>query len=290
MNKSTQFNKNHPYKEKILVVKPVSEHAPKAKKATDEDFCFFLAGLIDASGTYEPCLTSKENVMKSIKLVLRLHPRDISLAQHIHELIGYGKVRKVPCNRRGVVKSVTYECSKSTGLNLIDAITRDKRVRMNICHAAYAQGRNPGTQIHSGAKGVDQEKAKLVASVELSKVCLTNHWLAGFTQGCGQFNIYLGPTLRQTKLCLQYLNHEHIGDPRSLGVSVSQVQQFIVNNLPLHHVPTMIDYFDKHQLMAGNLTSYWIWRKAYLRLQNPTKKSFVELRGFRQRLKRLNQM
>nr|QYC94402.1 putative LAGLIDADG homing endonuclease [Oedogonium sp. 1_circle_61917] len=66
--------------------KKLSPHRPKNSKLNDDQFGFYLAGLIEGDGHYNTSIH---------RLEIRFHEKDLFLAQRIRTRIGFGSVYKV---------------------------------------------------------------------------------------------------------------------------------------------------------------------------------------------------
>nr|AOC61521.1 putative LAGLIDADG homing endonuclease [Rhexinema sarcinoideum] len=124
-----------------------------------EEFGYFLAGLIDADG----------HIRKNGSVVIAFHLKEKSVACYLKKVIGFGSIYKVK-NRQ----AVTYECMNNAGLLKVANFIRNK-----LKHASK----------------ITQFNERLVKRLKCEKTAYTpsnltkNHWLAGFLQGDGSFNI-----------------------------------------------------------------------------------------------------
>ena len=67
-------------------ISSISIHVPIHRKPiNDEEFSYYLAGLIDSNGNFE----------KDLSLKINFNILDISLAYFIKKKIGYGSVKKI---------------------------------------------------------------------------------------------------------------------------------------------------------------------------------------------------
>ena len=91
----------------------ISEHVPKHKSnLTDEEFGYFLAGLIEGDGWFGK---------KELHIILA--EEDTSLAYYIKKRIGHGNVYKMKDK-----KAVRYICKNTNGLSLILSLVNGKLV------------------------------------------------------------------------------------------------------------------------------------------------------------------
>ena len=147
-------------------IKSISVHVPKhLKPVSDDQFGHYLAGLIDGDGHF----SSKQ------QLVIAFHSLDASLAYYIKERLGYGSVKKVK-NKNAFILVVAAREGIKKVINLINGKIRTEnkfnQITNNILnHDNYA------------------EFSKTISlKLNLSNN-LKNHWLAGFSDADGSFQI-----------------------------------------------------------------------------------------------------
>jgi hypothetical protein len=254
-NPTVQHKVKVDQKEKFLI----SIHAPKAlKPQTDNEFGYFLAGLIDADG----------HISKPGYVQIDFHVNDISVAYYIKKKIGYGKVTEE--KKRF---SVRYRCTPILGLVKIADLIRHK-----LKHLEKIDQFN--TRLVPLLK--KQESLKSVgincdSTVYTSSNLLENHWLAGFIQGDGSLVIIQSkaPSYRYLKTTLVLNIYQKAPDLLKLikeffGGSVGHRKDqdtYYYNSNSFTNAAKLIRYLDKYQLMGNKLTQYWIWRKTYLIVQ-----------------------
>lgn len=244
----------------IMVHQPkrtISIHAPKAQKpCTKEQLGYFLAGLIDADGHIDTYGYVR----------IAFHEKDVSVAYYIKKILGYGSVQPVK-NKAAYL----FTCSHSKAI-----LTLGNLIRNKLKHASK----------------IEQFNTRLVPKVNCkptesnSPVRLNNHWLAGFIQGDGSFQIKIvrrdrarsSPPSHRTEvrivlqidqksdLILKQIQTVLNG---SIGYRESQ-DTYYYSSVNFSNAFNLIKYLDKYQLMGYKLTQYWIWRKAYLQVQNQT--------------------
>jgi hypothetical protein len=91
-------------------VKPVSIHVPKhLKPVTNEQFGYYLAGLIDGDGHF----SSKQ------QLVIVFNSLDVSLAYYIKKRLGFGSVKKVK-NKNAFLLVIAARAGLEKVINLIN--------------------------------------------------------------------------------------------------------------------------------------------------------------------------
>jgi hypothetical protein len=138
---------------------PISEHVPNKNPLTDNEFGYFLAGLIEGDGWFG---------YKQLHIIFA--EEDTSLAYYIKKRVGYGNVYKIK-NK----KAVRYICKKKTGLLIILSLINGKL----LSNSKYDQL----------IKHNYNEHFNLFILPPLKKLSLDNYWLAGFTQADGCFHI-----------------------------------------------------------------------------------------------------
>ena len=145
----------------------VSEHVPThLKPQTDEAFGHYLAGLIDGDGA-----SSK------YRITIAFNVLDASLAYYIKKRIGYGTVKKI-ADQNAIILTITKREGLEKVINLINGKQRVQfkidAINKNIINA-YSVAELP-LQI--------KDELHLNTSSDLD-----NHWLAGFLDAEGSFQI-----------------------------------------------------------------------------------------------------
>nr|AOC61563.1 putative LAGLIDADG homing endonuclease [Gloeotilopsis planctonica] len=242
----------------------ISIHAPKAlKPQSSSEFGFFLAGLIDSDGYIS------QNEIK-----ITFHTKDKSVAYYVKKMIGYGSVVQIK-NK----PAVNYICEKKQGLIILANLVRNK--------------------LKDFSK-IDQFNLQLTKKLSCEKTNYVqrsldqNHWLSGFLQGSGNLqikqisnanttlNFACRQTLRDTQSCgkgesklVVQINHKMdtllnlIKTEFGGYVGHDQMKNtFYYSSVNFRSASKFIQYLDRYQLMGSNLTAYWLWRKAYLLVQN----------------------
>jgi hypothetical protein len=138
----------------------ISEHVPKHNsKLNDNDFGYFLAGLIEGDGWFGK---------KELHIIFS--ETDISLAYYIKKRIGFGNVYKIKDS-----KAVRYICKHQKGLLFILRLINGKLVS----NYKYEQL----------IKHNYTEDFNITILPPSNIISLDNFWLAGFTQADGCFHI-----------------------------------------------------------------------------------------------------
>ena len=231
--------------------KNITIHRPKSEPLTLEQFAFFLAGLIDADGY----------INEVGNIIIAFHSRDIDVAYYIKTRVGYGRVSKI--NKRN---PVTYVCSHPIGKTLIYQSIRHKLI-------------NPDK--------IEQFKTRLIPiTVPITtnprrnpaRLSLANHWLAGFIQGVGSFQVKIMSKKNQLKkeirLVLE-IDFKRLSLLKELKTQIggyighrASQSTYYYSSVSFERAARLIKYLDHFQVMGPCLTRYWMWRKCYIIIQN----------------------
>lgn len=236
----------------MLKSKNITIHRPKSQALTLAEFQFFLAGLMDADG----------HINKLGNIIIAFHSRDISVAYYIKTRIGYGQISKTKHKN-----AVTYVCTHPIGKTLFCRYINQKLV-------------NPDR--------VQQFNNRLIPKCGLpyQYFCqqrpgipgLENHWLAGFIQGNGSFQVKLvskkNRLKKEVRLVLQ-INLKQLSILKQLqtliggfiGFRASQ-NTYYYSSVSFERAAKLIQYLDHFQVMGSSATLYWMWRKCYIIIQN----------------------
>ena len=228
----------------------ISEHVPNHKtNLTNNEFGYFLAGLIDGVG----CFGKNE-------LQINLSVKDVSLAYFIKKRIGYGNVYKFKDK-----KIVSYICKNKLGLSFVLNLINGKLVSK----PKYEQliQHNYGLNFNC------------FINLPFNKILLNNYWLAGFTQGVGCFNIKIVNSKTHKTgytVCLEFSIETK--DDVLIKLLFDTIK---MGNIYHFHNGTwsykssgfktaalLINYFDKFNLFAGIYVNYLKFRKVYLLISN----------------------
>lgn len=229
---------------------PISEHVVKHRSnLTDDEFGYFLAGLIEGDGWFgdkQLCIVFIEN--------------DISLAYFVKKRIGYGNVYKIKDK-----KAVRYICKKREGLLYILFLINGKLVSK----PKYEQLVN-----HNYS-----ESYKYSILPPSKHVTLNNHWLAGFSQADGCFHISISKSKTHKtgfNVKLEFSIKQNDVLPLKLIYN-----KFNMGNLSQYNTgiwcykssgfktaEALINYFDFFNVFAGKYVSYLKFRKVYIMVTN----------------------
>jgi Cytochrome C and Quinol oxidase polypeptide I/LAGLIDADG endonuclease len=224
---------------------PISEHVPNKNHLTDNEFGYFLAGLIEGDGWFG---------YKQLYIIFA--EEDTSLAYYIKKRVGHGNVYKIKDK-----KAVRYICKNKTGLLIILSLINGKL----LSNYKYDQ-----IIRHSYS-----EQFNISILPPLKKLTLDNYWLAGFTQADGCFHISVVKSKTHNtgySVRLEYSIKQN--DKLPLELLYKELQ---MGNLSQYHTSiwcykstgfkaafSLINYFDRYNLFAGKYTSYLKFRKVYI--------------------------
>ena len=224
----------------------ISEHVPKHNSnLTDQEFGYFLAGLIEGDGWFG---------LNQLHIIFS--ERDISLAYLIKKRIGYGNVYKIKDKN-----AVRYICKNKTGLSIILSLINGKFVS----RFKYEQ-----LIKHNYNKNFNFEILP-----PSNVISLDNYWLAGFTQADGCFHISIVKSKTHNtgfSVRLEYSLKQN--DLVPLKLLFDKVK---LGNLSQYHTgiwcykssgyktaAILIKYFDQYHLFADKYINYLKFRKAYI--------------------------
>jgi len=231
-------------------IKHISIHVPThLKPVTDYEFGHYLAGLIDGDGHFS----------KIPQLVIVFNELDAALAYYIKSKIGYGNVYKVK-NKKAVILVVAKHAGILTVVNFINGKIRSKNK-------------------------LDQIKNNILTNINFKNISdfiinkesnLNNHWLAGFSDADGSFQIKmlsranrievrLAFQIDQKKNDLLILIKEFLGG--NIGYRKSQ-DTYYYSSTSFGSAKKVINYFDNFHLLSSKQVNYLKWRKAYIIIQN----------------------
>ena len=137
----------------------ISKHVSIRNNLKDEQFGYFLTGLIEGDGWF-----AKK------QLHILFSENDTSLAYYIKKRIGYGNIYKIKDK-----KTVKYVCNNEQGLSAILLLINGKFISNYIYQQLIKHNYSEDFDIHILSP--------------LTSLSLHNHWLAGFTQANGNFHI-----------------------------------------------------------------------------------------------------
>jgi hypothetical protein len=234
-------------------IKPISNHVPKHfKPLNDEQLGYYLAGLIDGDGHFS----------KIQQLVIVFSHPDAFLAYYLKEKLEYANVKKVKDKNAYIL--IVYR--KQGILNILNLINgklrmehRFNQVINNVLSDRAYNNLNINFTINSSND-------------------FNNHWLAGFTDADGSFQIKIierstrnKPEIRlnyqidQKKDLLLKMIRDYLGG--NIGHRKYQ-DTYYYGSTSFGSAKKAIQYFDKFHLQSKKHLSYLRWRKVYILIQN----------------------
>lgn len=236
-------------------IKLISNHVPThTKPSSDEDFGHYLAGLIDGDGCF-----SRYTVYIVFNIL------DASLAYYIKGRIGYGTVSKIK-NKNAVLLTICKREGLETVINLVNGKLRTQS-KIDAINKHI-------TNVYKTPLNI-KDKLHLNTSSDLN-----NHWLAGFLDADGSFQIKVldrvkpsGNTHIEVRLCMQVdqktrllldLIKDNFGG--NIGYRKSQ-DTYYYNSTNFGSAKKLIVYLDRFPLLSSKHLNYLKWRKVYLLIQ-----------------------
>lgn len=251
----------------------ITEHVPNHKtNLTDHDLGYFLAGLIEGSGSFN-----------NNEISIVFFQKDVSLAYSIKKQIGFGKVYKDPNNLR-------YICNHTEGIKKILSLINGKFVT-DYKHKQFIK-----FSVNSNITINDSASA-------LNKITLDNYWLAGLTQArgnfrilseknnssqgtkknnsskpgqrlfeqaetvkSGDFGVLLLYSLKYNDKFLLELIHDIFAKKGSIAYNTSKIWSY--NSTDLINAANLINYFDRFNLFADKYKDFLKFRKVYIYLRD----------------------
>lgn len=230
----------------------VSKHKPRARKpSTTQEIGSFLAGLIDGDGHWS----------STPQLVISFHGGESSLAYYIKGIIGYGRVRPVKGKQ-----ALIYVLAHRDGLRKVAF----------LC-APYL--RHPDKCAHFDERTVPlldippRTPFNLVNPETSAKL---DWWIAGFFVADGSISIRLlerpGRRLEARFLLRVDQKNRQVLDfiKSQLGGSIYQRTKqstYYYSSISYKNAVNWIYYLDRAFLMGVKMTSYVLWRRAFLLVQ-----------------------
>ena len=223
----------------------ISKHPPQHARTslTTEMFAHYLAGLIDADGHFST----------SAQCVIAFHATDRSLAFFIKKKIGYGQVRQVS-NKNACI----YVCSHRQGLAYIAWL-----VHPHLNHPTRQMQLTTRIMAQAWCQELMDEFGQSFPKVSP----FASHWLTGFVEGDGSFQIKTSKDIRvmlqvdQKESHLLELIQTRFGG--YLGFRQS-TQTFSYSSTSFANAFALVKYFDQFQPLGRKRLDYMYWRKCVL--------------------------
>lgn len=235
------------YSEKI---KSISVHVHKhIKPLTNEEFGHYLAGLIDGDGHFS----------KNPQLVIVFRLKDASLAYWLKSRLEHGTVTKVK-NKNAYIFKLSSKSAIEKVLLLINNKLRTQTKYNQVINNVLVKFKEP-------------MNFKMNESSDLN-----NHWLAGFTDADGSFQIKIltRDNRKRTEILLNYQVDQKYRDILDLikekfGGNIgyrSTQDTYYYGSTSFGSAKKVVDYFDNYHLQSSKYMNYLKWRQVYLMIQN----------------------
>jgi LAGLIDADG endonuclease len=227
----------------------ISDHLKKQHKPiNDIEFGYYLAGLIEGEGYIGDC-----------RIEIAFMKEDISSAYYIKKRIGYGRVLFSKDRT-----SVRYILVHSIGLEKLFKLINGKFLDQS--------------KIDQFIINKYDEKFGVPILPKTKFDLLTNHWLAGFADAQGFFEISIVKDMNDInnyKISLPFkLKHNNYDllnlVAKTFGGNVYQFQDkiYIYSTINFQHAYNVANYFDNYHLLnASKFIPFLKWRKAYRIIQ-----------------------
>lgn len=230
-------------------VKSISKHVPKhLKPLNDEQLGHYLAGLIDGDGHFS-------NIPQ---LVIVFSSPDAFLAYFLKEKLVYANVRKVK-NKNAYLLVVSSKKGILKVLNLINGKLRLEHRFNQVINNIINNDKYKDINLDFSMNNTND---------------FSNHWLAGFTDADGSFQIKVinrstrsRPEIRlnyqidQKKDYILEMIKSFIGG--NVGYRKSQ-NTYYYGSTSFGSAKNVIQYFDNYHLQSRKHINYLRWRKVYL--------------------------
>jgi hypothetical protein len=226
-----------------------SEHVPlHNSKLNDEDFGYFLAGLIEGDGWFGA---------KELHIVFS--EGDVSLAYLLKKRVGFGNVYKIKDK-----KAFRYICKNKAGMSIIISLINGKLVSKY----KYEQMIKHNYNIYYNCDILPPSNI----------VSLENFWLAGFSQadGCFHisttkskthktgFNVKLEFSIKQNDVIPLKLLYSEIKLGNLSLATRDKSGIWCYKSSGFKTSAILIDYFDKFNVFGDKYVNYLKFRKVYI--------------------------
>lgn len=257
----------------------------------DQEWGYYLAGLIDADGCFTDVSKHKPN------LTICFHIKDIHLAYKIKSFLGYGTVSKIKnknackyvlTKKQGFLRLLSLLKNKLRHLEKIRRYlllyqyyfhTLENSFDQNFLLTSTSSSQDNNNSLifnnlfftESGYPGYPGPPSELFSH---SSLC-HNHWLAGFIDGDGslQIKIINRKLLNKTEVRLQLqidLNETYkylLDNIRfCFGGYIGYRQKlnsYYYNSTSFQVFIKLVNYLDHFSLCSNKYKEYVLWRKAY---------------------------
>jgi len=243
--------------------KKLSPHRPKNSKLNDDQFGYYLAGLIEGDGHYNTSIN---------RLEIIFHEKDIFLAKGIRTRIGFGSIYKVKDK-----KAYKLSIGSKQGIERV----------FNLCNAKFV--------LPFKIQKLNKNPYGLPFLPPTNIVDLSNSWLSGFIDADGTIGIFIakspthlqGVSVRLSIIIIQKnaLVLEQIREAFNVFLTNGKTLGIKKNKMGIHRLAfldrkgslrVLINYLDHFPLRSKKALQFFYLRKAYLLME---KKEHLTLSG-----------
>lgn len=234
-------------------IKFISNHDPNhLKPISDDQFGHYLAGLIEGDGHFN----------SQQQLVIVFHSLDASLAYYIKKQLECGSIKKVK-DKNAFILVISSKKGLEKVIKLINGKIRTE---------------NKFNQINNNIlnhKNFAEFSKNTHFKLNLNKD-FKNHWLAGFTDADGSFQIKIITRSNKVEVRLNFQIDQKKDDilliiknffGGNIGYRKNQ-DTYYYGSTSFGTAKNVINYFDYFHLLSSKHINYLKWRKAYLIIQN----------------------
>ena len=244
-NKSIKTQIEYSNLEENNELETISDHiCTHVRPNTEEQFGYYLAGLIEGDGYFG-----------DHRFEIAFHDNNTFVAYFIKKKIGYGTVLKLKNQR-----SVKYVLRHSKGLVKVLNLVNGKFLFKNKINQLFK---------HQWDKNFN-----ITILPPTNFDLLSNYWLAGFADADGYFvinllnshthnskvSVQLEFKIKQKNIELLELIKQTFG---GLIYYFKSEELFYYNSISFKSAKSLINYFDKFQLVSSKWIYYLKWRKIY---------------------------
>ena len=231
----------------------LSVHCPQhSRPTTDKEFGYYLAGLVEGDGSI---VVSKDKAY----IFICFHQKDISTAYYIKKRLGFGSMVKQK-NKKAINLTIVARQGLLKVVYLVNGKFRSNKIE----------------RLHKLIDYLNDRKENIKAFPKDTSSVLINHWLAGFLDADGYFQV----RIRNRDLKLPYEVRLHLKvDQKTkdvlnlfhevwggyVGYRENQ-DTYYYQSTGFSHALRVIRYLDRYHVLSKWL-EYRQWRRVYLLIQ-----------------------
>lgn len=232
-------------------VPKLNDHLGPHRIPKNDDFCYYLAGLIEGAGYF------------GINLEIVQHEKDRPLASFLRSRIGYGQIYEVKDKR-----AIKFVISKKAGIDHV----------IELCDGKWV---GPFKYKQQSKLGYINQKPPL------NTLIISSSWLAGFLDADGSLGIFiskskthrLGCCVRQEiKLCQKKeLQMLLIKDKLGGNLDLDKKGMHRLTFTGSKNIITMMNILDIYQLQSKKYLQYFILRRTFRLMQRKEHQTLIGL-------------